>query len=86
MRLKINRRIVFVRAVYKAIIENVSLWRTKFFIRIISGDHKFRLVGAKLKSLDCGFNDLGVIDIHLGLVVADDLGSFSGREIKVCRV
>ena len=83
VRSKVYGRVDLGAALNVVLIENVSLGDCKFFFGIIYRDNDLGLVFAQLESPDCSIDDLSVVEVYPGLVVADDLGCFAGREVEV---
>ena len=83
MRLEINGRVGGVGVFDIALIQHMSLGQVKFFACCVDGDNHLGLVFAERQRLERGFNNFGVVEIDLCLVVGHDLGGFTRGEIEV---
>ena len=61
----------------------MSLGQLERLVGMMDRDHHIGLVLTHGERLHGGFRDLGIVEIHLGAVVAHDLGGLACRKVEV---
>ena len=78
VRFKINRRIFGGSVLHIVLIEDVSLGKREVLDGAVDRNDEFGLVRGELERPDGGLGDFRVVEVNLGLVVADDLRGLTG--------